>query len=90
MKPALLIGLLPLAFILTGCPSSMSTAVAGYTTKVAADARATNDNMVQAIELAICAVPVGAVIRNPEFIPLARTACLPGGVSPDAGALFPR
>ena len=35
-------------------------------------------------------VPVGAVIRHPEFIPLARTACLPGGVSPDAGALFPR
>ena len=74
---------------LAGC-GSLNPVIAGYTTTTIANTRAANDNYVAAIEAAICSVPVGAVIRHPEFIPLARTACLPGGVSPDAGALFPR
>jgi hypothetical protein len=72
---------------LTGC-GSLNPAIAGYSAKIIADTKAANDNYVAAIEAAICSVPVGAVIRHPEFIPLARTACLPGGVSPDAGVLF--
>jgi hypothetical protein len=78
-----------LCAILTGC-GTLNPVIAGYSSKVIADARAANDNYVAAIEAAICSVPVGAVIRHPEFIPLARTACLPGGVSPDAGALLTR
>ena len=78
-----------LIFALTGC-GTLNPAIAGYSTKVIADTKAANDNYVAAIEAAICSVPVGAVIRHPEFIPLAKSACLPGGVSPDAGALFPR
>ncbi len=77
-----------LAILVSGC-GSLNPVIAGYESTAIANAKAANDNYVAAIEAAICSVPVGAVIRHPEFIPLARTACLPGGVSPDAGTLFP-
>lgn len=74
--------------MLSGC-GTLNPVIAGYTSTAIASARAANDNYIAAIEAAICSVPVGAVIRHPEFIPLARAACLPGGISPDASALFP-
>jgi uncharacterized protein YceK len=72
---------------LTGC-GTMNSTIAGFGSKAAADARAANDNMIGAIELSICAVPIGAVLRHSEFIPIARVACLPGGIAPDANDLF--
>lgn len=73
--------------MLSGC-GTLNPVIAGYTSTAIANTKAANDNYINAIEAAICSVPVGAVIRHPEFIPLARAACLPGGVATDAGVLF--
>lgn len=87
MKTLFIAALLLAASLVAGC-GSLNPVIAGLETTAIANTRAANDNYVAAIEAAICSVPVGAVIRHPEFIPLARAACLPGGGSPDATALF--
>lgn len=71
---------------LTGC-GTLNPAIAGYEKTALASTRAANDNYIDAIEAAICSVPVGAVIRHPEFVPIAKSACLPNG-NPDIDSLF--
>ena len=68
----------PVALILTGC-GALNPTIAGYEKTALANTRAANDNYIEAIEAAICSVPVGAVIRHPEFVPIAKSACLPSG-----------
>ena len=75
-----------IALILTGC-GTLNPTIAGYEETTIANTRAANDNYVKAIEAAICSVPVGAVIRHPEFVPIAKSACLPSG-NPDINSLF--
>ena len=75
-----------IALILTGC-GTLNPTIAGYEETTIANTRAANDNHVKAIENAICSVPVGAVIRHAEFVPIAKSACLPSG-NPDINSLF--
>ena len=67
-----------IALMLTGC-GALNPVIAGYEETAISNTRAANDNYVKAIENAICSVPVGAVIRHPEFVPIAKSACLPSG-----------
>ncbi len=75
-----------ITLMLTGC-GTLNPMIAGYEETAIANTRAANDNYVKAIENAICFVPVGAVIRHPEFVPIAKSACLPSG-NPDINSLF--
>ena len=75
-----------IALMLTGC-GALNPVIAGYEETAISNTRAANDNYVKAIESAICSVPIGAVIRHPEFVPIAKSACLPSG-NPDINSLF--
>lgn len=60
---------------ISGC-ETVNSYVAAQNSVIIKDTKAADDNAVHAIEAAICAVPVGAVIRNTEFIPIAQHACI--------------
>ncbi len=66
------------AVLLSGC-GQLNTFVTANQAAVIRDAQTANDNMVHGIEAAACAVPVGAVIRNPDFVPVVQAACMPAG-----------
>ena len=66
----------------------INTYMAGQNAAIIADTKAANDNAVVGIEAAICEVPIGAVIRNAEFVPIATAACMPGGAAGSAGAMI--
>ena len=73
--------------MLTGC-GSINSYVAAQDAAVVKDTKAANDNLVRGIEEGICAVPIGAVIRNSEFVPIAQAACLPAGGAQNPAQLF--
>ena len=73
--------------LLAGC-GQLNTFVAANEAGVIRDAQTANDNMVHGIEAASCAVPIGAVIRNPEFIPIAEAACMPAGTQSNPVSMF--
>ena len=73
--------------LLAGC-GQLNTFVAANEAGVVRDAQTANDNMVHGIEAASCAVPIGAVIRNPEFIPIAEAACMPAGTQSNPVSMF--
>ena len=73
--------------LLAGC-GQLNTFVAANEAGVVRDAQTANDNMVHGIEAASCAVPIGAVIRNPEFIPIAEAACMPSGTQSNPVSMF--
>lgn len=79
---------LTIAFTLSGC-GTVNPLVAGYEKKVQVDVQGANDNYIHGIEAAICAVPYGAIIRNPEFVPIAKSACLPSGAGSSPVTLLP-
>jgi len=83
MKKVALISLI----LLSGCGTLNST-VAGFNQKAISDTRGANDNLVHALEAGICEVPIGAVIRNSEFVPVAKAACLPAGQASSPLELF--
>ena len=86
MKILFVATILLVTTMLSAC-GSLNPAIAGYEKTALASTRAANDNYVEAIEAAICSVPVGAVIRHPEFVPIAKSACLPNG-NPDINSLI--
>ena len=69
---------------LSGC----ATYVAAQDAALVKSVQAANDNLVRGIEEGICAVPIGAVIRNSEFVPIAQAACLPAGGAQNPVQLF--
>ena len=73
--------------LLSGC-GSINSYVAAQDAAVVKDTKAANDNLVRGIEEGICAVPIGAVIRNSEFVPIAQAACLPAGGAQNPAQLF--
>ena len=83
MRPLILLSVLSLA----AC-APINTYMAGQNAAIIADTKAANDNAVVGIEAAICEVPIGAVIRNAEFVPIATAACMPGGAAGSAGAMI--
>ena len=76
-----------LLLFLGGC-GSINSYVAAQNAMIVKDTKAADDNLVHGIENGICAVPVGAVIRNTEFIPIAESACLPAGTNNSPGVMF--
>ena len=83
MRAIILLSVLSLA----AC-APINTYIAGQNAAIIADTKAANDNAVVGIEAAICEVPIGAVIRNAEFVPIATAACMPGGAAGSAGAMI--
>ena len=83
MRTIILLSVLSLA----AC-APINTYMAGQNAAIIADTKAANDNAVVGIEAAICEVPIGAVIRNAEFVPIATAACMPGGAAGSAGAMI--
>ena len=68
------------AFALSGC-AGFSQA---YSAKEASDEmaiHAAQKNAIQTLKFAICAVPYGDVIANPDFQATAKAACLPSGAT---------
>jgi hypothetical protein len=43
------------------------------------DVQAANDSAIQAWKLAGCALPLSAVLRNPDIIPALNSLCKPAG-----------
>ena len=80
--PFLLLGLLCAA-----C-APINQYMAGQNAAIIAGTKGANDNAIVGIEAAICEVPIGAVIRNAEFVPIATAACMPGGVGSSAGGML--
>jgi hypothetical protein len=72
--PSMMIALLMASVaLLTGCAGLNST-IAAFDQKAIVDTQAANDNYVHALEAGILTVPIGAVYRHPEFLPIARAA----------------
>ncbi len=70
---------------LTGC-AGFQQAVTGYESAALAGAKASNDNAIAVLTVAVCATPFSAAVRNPQIVPALRALCLPAGAatSPDA------
>ena len=80
MKSLYLAVLVTVCVLLSGC-GTLNTYVAAQNAAAVKDTKAANDNLVRGIEESICEVPIGAVIRNSEFVPIAQAACLPAGAN---------
>lgn len=79
-------------FIICFIPAcaNLNPMVAGYGEKVVRDVQGANDNLIHGLEVAICGVPYGAILRNPEFIPVAKAACLANGDQSNPNLLLER
>lgn len=75
------------AGMLTAC-SPVNSFVNLQTAQAIQDAQAANDNLIVGVSAAVCAVPVGAVIRNPSFVPVVAAACMPGGQAANSATLI--
>ena len=62
--------------ILSGC-ASLTTAVNAYGTVAVDNAKAANDAAISAWVVAGCAMPLSAIMRNPQIIPALRAICMP-------------
>ena len=80
--PFLLVG------VLCAACAPINQYMSGQNAAIIAGTKGANDNAIVGIEAAICEVPIGAVIRNAEFVPIATAACMPGGVGSNAGGML--
>jgi hypothetical protein len=73
------------ALSISGC-ASVSQAYAAKEASAEVDIHLAQKNAIHTLKTAICAVPYGDVIANPEFQPVAKAACLPaaGSITPDS------
>ncbi|HEY8027681.1 MAG TPA: hypothetical protein VIF60_24285 [Burkholderiaceae bacterium] len=79
MKMLKLAAALVAAFCFSGCTTVTGQAYAGYETAARKGIEMADDNNIKTLSDAICAVPYGAILRNAQFIPVAKAACLPPG-----------
>lgn len=82
MKRLLMIATLSAVAMLSAGCASVQQAVDAYGAATITGARATNDSLIAATKVALCATPVSALVRHPELVPAVRALCLP---SKDAG-----
>lgn len=66
---------------LTGC-AGIQQAVQAYGSVAVTNAKATNDTLVEAYKVGLCALPLSAIARHPEIIPAIRTLCIAPGDTP--------
>lgn len=85
-KTILILSLLALAASVSGC-ASVQQAVDAYGAAAITGAQATNDTLIKANIVALCAVPVSALVRNPQLVPAVRTLCLPAKDGGTVGAV---
>lgn len=83
-KTILLAGALLLAVSVSGC-AGVSQAVNAYGAIAVTGARATNDTLIEANKVALCATPISALARHPELVPAVRSLCLPTKDSGNVG-----
>lgn len=60
--------------LVTGC-AQMNAEIASGQARTIATVKMANDNMVEAVKAATCAIPVGAVFRHPDIIPNVMNTC---------------
>lgn len=75
-KTIVMMSLLALAFAVSGC-ASVQQAVNAYGAAAITGAQATNDTLITANKVALCATPVSALVRHPELVTAIRSLCLP-------------
>lgn len=71
---------------LTGC-AGLQQAVQAYGSVAVTNAKATNDTLVEAYKVGLCALPLSAIARHPEIISAIRTLCIAPGDTPAARLL---
>lgn len=86
MKKVLSVLSLAVLAMLAGC-AAWSQAVDAYGAAAVTGARAANDTALKATKVALCATPVSALARNPEFIPAIKSLCLAPGDKTTADVL---
>lgn len=69
---------LALAVSTAGC-ASVSQAVNAYGAVAVSGAQAANDTIIAANKVALCAIPISALVRHPELVPAVRALCMPRG-----------
>jgi len=89
MKKLALAALAVLGLALASCTTVTGQAYAGYEAAAKKGVQLADDNAIKTITDNICAVPYGAVIRNTQFIPVAKAACLPAGANSAPDSLLP-
>jgi uncharacterized protein YceK len=55
--------------------ASVSQAVNAYGSAALTGAKAANDTLLEANKAAICATPVSALLRHPEWVPAVKSLC---------------
>lgn len=85
-KTILIVSLLALTIAVSGC-ASVQQAVDAYGAAAITGAQATNDTLIKANIVALCATPVSALVRNPQLVPAVRALCLPAKDSGNVGAV---
>lgn len=88
MKSIALIIAAVAAISMSGC-AAVNQAYAAQAASSAMALRTSQDNVVDTLMFAICAVPYGTVIRKQEFQATAKAACLPKAETAAAADLLP-
>lgn len=60
---------------LTGC-AGLQQAVQAYGGVAVSNAKAANDTFIDGYKVALCALPLSAIVRHPELIPSIRSLCI--------------
>lgn len=81
------LAILTLAALCGGC-ASVQQAVQAYGSVAVTGTRAANDTLIEAQKVALCGLPLSAVVRHPEIIPAVRALCLAPGDA-NAAVLLP-
>lgn len=86
-KTIMILSLAMLAASVSGC-ASVQQAVDAYGAAAITGAQATNDTLIAANKVALCATPVSALLRHPELVPAVRALCLPAKDSGSVGQVL--
>ena len=85
-KTILIVSLLALTIAVSGC-ASVQQAVNAYGAAAITGAQATNDTLITANKVALCATPISALVRHPELVTAIRSLCLPMKDAGNVGAV---
>lgn len=86
-KTILIVSLLVLAASVSGC-ASVQQAMDAYGAAAITGAQATNDTLIKANIVALCATPISALVRTPRLVPAVRALCLPSSDNGTVGQVL--
>jgi hypothetical protein len=85
------LGMILASFCLVGCTTTGAQLYSGYEQAAKKGVEAADDNTIKSLMDGICATPIGAVLRHPEFQSVVKDACMPAGtpapILPISGAV---